>query len=94
MVTIVADISLLAGSSGLKLELAPNSLMYKNEENACNRFSENPVVNLLLRMSLVILIQYFIDNNKKNVPLFKKCNKKWVCCFRRMILMQWIIIAH
>lgn len=54
MVTIAADISLLAGSSGLRLEVAPASLEYKNKENACNRYSGTPVIMLLLGMSMVV----------------------------------------
>lgn len=53
MVTIAADISLLAGSSGLRLEVAP-SLLIKDKENICDQYSKNPVATLLFGMSLVM----------------------------------------
>ncbi|KAJ8687989.1 hypothetical protein QAD02_023784 [Eretmocerus hayati] len=52
MVTIAADISVLAGSSGLRLEVAPSPVSRRNEENTCNRYSENPVMKMLIEMSL------------------------------------------
>lgn len=64
MVTLAADISLLAGPSGLQLEVAPSSLFYKNEKNSCNQFIDNPVINFLVGINMVIYFYWSVVINQ------------------------------